>query len=364
MNGKPSEYGTGIYKRGKQLWIKFYQNGEELWEPTHTTKVTIAKRLRDVRLAEVAQGKFINLGIQKVTFDMLATDLEQEYISRRRRSLKRLRISIQHLRNFFGGNRASSITTDRVRAYIIKRQKKVDDPTINRELATLKRMFNLAMQSTPPKVQQKPYIPMLKENEPRKGFFEHHEYRAVRDQLKGHLKIICTVGYFTGMRDQEVLKMEKSWVDLMEREINIPAWAAKNGTARSVPLNDELFRMLSFQMTQRPDNPLMFCKPDGSKIGGFRCAWKAACREAGYPDKLFHDFRRTAARNMSRAGVPETVIMAIIGHKTRSMFDRYNITSKEDKRNAMEKLTEYVNLKASEPVVKAEIGQQLTIGNV
>lgn len=87
-------------------------------------------------------------------------------------------------------------------------------------------------------------------------------------------------------------------------------------------------------------------------IKAFTKAWSAACRAAGCPGRIPHDLRRTAVRNLIRAGVPDSVAMKITGHKTRSVFERYNITSKSDLTEAARKL----NAAGSFAHPKAETG--------
>jgi integrase len=126
---------------------------------------------------------------------------------------------------------------------------------------------------------------------------------------------------------------------------------SKRGCARlflSPPLREVLARRMA---ARRLDTPLVFHYDDGKPIGDWRKVWKRACREAGLPGKLFHDLRRTCARNLIQSGVPEAHAMKVTGHKTRSVFDRYNITSEVDERTASAKLAAHVRTLEASPVV-------------
>jgi len=261
-----------------------------------------------------------------------------------------------HLLPVFEGMKVPSITTTLIKRYIEDRQLEgAKNGTINRELASLKRMFNLAARSTPPKVAQVPYIPMLSEDNVRQGFFEHDEFLALRDALPDHLKGLISFGYKSGWRISEVTSLTWAQVDLNEGIVRLEVGSTKNKEARNFYLDDELNEVFKVQfINQKLGCPYVFHR-DGFKIKEFRGSWQKACKEAKIGKRLFHDFRRTAARNRARAGIPERVAMMISGHKTRSVFDRYNIVSPDDLKQASTKMETY--LRAQMGTITGTVGK-------
>jgi integrase len=145
------------------------------------------------------------------------------------------------------------------------------------------------------------------------------------------------VAYYTGWRKTELLTLEWRQVDLAAGTITLDT--SKNGEGRTFVFDGltEVQTMLTKQRKLPVVTPFVFHR-NGKPIAAFGKAWKTACKTAKVPGRLLHDFRRTAVRNMVRRGVPEKVAMAISGHKTRSIFDRYNIVAIADLREAAAKL--------------------------
>jgi integrase len=196
-------------------------------------------------------------------------------------------------------------------------------------------------------VQRLPTFRLLKEDAPRSGFFEDVELLAVRAHLPADLQVALDLAHRLGWRIREtVLNLERRHVDLEAGTITLDLSAdTTKSEATTVYLTPALVAGLRAQVARVEALskalgaivPWLFPLPTGARRVDFRRAWATACRKAGV-DRLKHDLRRTATRNLVRAGVPERVAMTITGHRTRSVFDRYHIVAPADLQAAAEKL--------------------------
>ena len=188
-----------------------------------------------------------------------------------------------------------------------------------------------------------PEIPKLREENARQGFFATSDFFAVLSNL-GDQDVADFMEWFfwTGMRPGEIRSLTWQAFDPETWTLRLHARDAKIGIGRVVTLEGELRAIIERRMKVRQFGCDLIFHRNGEKIGTFYKRWRNACLAAGVPGRIPYDLRRTAVRNMIRAGVPERVAMSISGHKTRAVFDRYNIVSENDLREAVIKTTSYV----------------------
>jgi integrase len=210
------------------------------------------------------------------------------------------------------------VTTDLLNKYVLQCQGEgLSDATINRDLAALKKAFNLAYRSTPRKIQQVPAFPHLKESAPRKGFVEEPQYRELCKHAAGQLwfRSMLAIAYTFGFRKSELLEMRCEQVNLFDGTVCLWRGTTKSDEPRHVKLTRETKTLIAASVAGKQPSDYVFTRKDGQRIRDFRESWATLCEAAGVPELLFHDLRRSAVRNLTRAGVPELVAMSISGHK-------------------------------------------------
>jgi integrase len=341
------------YQRGSRWWIQYRHNGNTVRESSKSDLKGDAENLLKNRLAQIIGGSFAGPKMERITIGELLDDLERDYKTNGKSWHDFADPIVRvHLRPHFGNMRASRLTTVEVQRYISGRRKtRAANATINRECALLKRAFSLGQKQTPPKVARIPAIPKLEENNVRKGFLEYADFVALRHALPEEIRAILTFAFYTGCRKGEILSLRWSQVDLANRIVRLEPGTTKNDHARELPLSPEPYEMLAMQKAIRDtfyrDCPWVFFRK-GKPITDLRGAWEAACKQVGLtdadgrPTRIFHDLRRTGIRNLIRAGIPQSVAMKISGHRTDSVFRRYDIVTQQDLQDAARRLGLYV----------------------
>lgn len=351
----------GLFKmKGSDNWYaQFYQDGRQIRVSTKTkVKAEATQTLRKL-MNDRDNGLSPVTDMRKRRYAELRACLIDSYVAQGNKSLRMTAdgsetiVGLSPLDKFFGfksdivdgkvtvtetGVSVSQITTDAAHRFVRQRRDEgAGNATINRSLAALRRMLRLAKRDK--KIHDVPYIEFQKEPPARKGFLEREKFDELIGLLPTHLRPLVTFLYYCGTRIGETLQIEWPQCDLDHRLIRLEPEQTKTDEARVLPLPSVLITMLA---AIEPKTGRVF---SGTNL---RKEWMTACAACGLGTKIvegkpypfykgltLHDLRRSAVRNLRNAGVPENVAMKISGHKTRAVFDRYNIVSTEDVRDAM-----------------------------
>jgi integrase len=340
--------GTGrLYQpKGNSRWyVQYYRDGKCIREATGTTNKTDARKLLEKRLAQIKTHTYVEPKVERTLVRDLIDGLRIEYQNQDCKSWADVEARWRlHLEPVFGNFRAVNVRTKDLKDYQnARKQEGASNGTINRELAALKTMFRIGLEDE--KVIRMPKFPKELDEDAsvRKGFLEDDQYSklATATAKRGlWLRSMFEVGYRFGWRVGELLNLRVKQVDLAERTIRLEVGETKNGEAREANMPQLMYWLIQQCVSGKQPDDFVFTRVKEEQVKDFRGAWSAATTEARVPDLLFHDLRRTAARNLVRSGVSERVAMEITGHLTRNVFDRYNITAARDKKLAAQRMDE------------------------
>lgn len=365
------ERGHGmIYRRSTSMhwWCQFYIDGKRVRLSCGTADEAKARAFLRAKIRAAVAGRF-RPDERTLRYEEMRAALLDDYAANNRKS----HLRIGHLDSFFAGRRANAIRTADIRQFVVAMQKEgLANGTINRQLSALGRMLKLALIDE--RIAAVPYVPKLKEAPPRKGFLSPDDFARLLARLPDHMKVPAGLGH-AGLRLSEALTLKWAQVDFMSNLIRLDPGETKSGEGREIPITPALGALL--RPRRRKDFPFVCWREerDGKpvRVKGHRRAWERACVEAGlgkfepvldaegkpvilkrcdrprgkgkarvrYVGLIFHDLRRSAVRNLVESGLREKDAMAISGHKTRSVFDRYNIRTSKDVADAGERLQAY-----------------------
>jgi integrase len=366
--------------RGYQLfrWQKQKPDGSVVILPNYYIRrgqksvSTGTDRLKDAKVAvkklagEDAQARRRRTAKpDTITVNNLLDLVIEDYAKNEQKSLREAKARVQRgLRVFFGEMLAERVDSDQIERWMewrashrlyksIKQGRtRLLPATINRELSLLRRAYQLGYERKPQLVDKIPPIKKLAENNVRKGFVTAEQYHKVMKELPEHLHGITCVAFHVANRKGELFNLEWSDVDLDGNPPVLTLWPGqtKNNDGRTLPILPgemlDMLRSLRAEHQQKhPQEKHVFVNAEGKPLRYhmMREVWDDACSRAGVPGLLFHDLRRAAVRNLRRAGVTQIVARQFSGHKTDSIFNRYNVTDFEDLKDAAAKLGRFLN---------------------
>ena len=273
---RPRGTGSIFEMKGSNiLWIKYHRNGKPVRESSHTTKVRDAERLLSRRLAEVSTNTLIEPRDRRVLVDDLYTSLLSDYRNNEMTSLEGAEQRWnKRLQAYFGGLRAASVPTEALNRYVDRcRSQELGNATINRDLAALKRAYNLALKAG--RIQRVPSFPHLREAAPRSGFVEQATYERLKNNAGTlWLRALLATAYAFGFRKSELLNLRVKQVDLVHRSIRLNAGETKSGEGRVVKLTQDVFVLLQACVAGKDADDFVFTRENGKPIMDFREVWE------------------------------------------------------------------------------------------
>ena len=320
----------GLFKRkNSECWQRcFFLEGRKVRKSTGTSNKRDAQKIYDTDRFRIAQGTYDSKLRRDMPFSELADQFLEKHSLAEKASYKRDKVISTVLKAYFGKKPTGDITAFDIKEWRIWRMKHVTRTGtpitragLNRELAFMKTMFNLAVEWGWLKSNPAQSVKLLKGETKRFRILSREEITGLIDAATDYLKPILIAAISTGMRKSELLVLKWRNVDFARGFIRIEY--SKNTESRNVPMDDHLKQVLLPLRKGRGADDFVFSREDGSQILCLKEAFNAGCRRAGISDFRFHDLRHSAASLLAAGGCDLITLQNILGHKSLSMTQRY-----------------------------------------
>jgi integrase len=325
----------GIYKRGRIWWFDFFdQNKKRVFESSHSPSRREAERLLAIRQADVGRGQY------QVVPKISLGDFSEKYMvfaKANKASWDRDAGMLKHIRGFFGNRNLTDVSPMDVEEYKVYRSSLVEKSTVNRELALLKHMFNLALAwDLYPKANPLRKVKFFREdNVPLRTLSIEEEERFMRS-ASPYIQDIARFALNTGMRIGEVFNLRWDRVDLEQGIITV--LATKTGKIRKVPINEVSERILQYWNLGRRNEHVFYNHETGAPLCDLKAGFLQACKKAGITGVTWHTLRHTFASRLVNRGSDIVTVKELLGHSTVTVTMRYAHTNMDSKRDAVQNL--------------------------
>ncbi|MDA2918399.1 site-specific integrase [Desulfobacterota bacterium AH_259_B03_O07] len=344
----------GVFKRsiesknGRKTpywYIRFAMNGKMKWESVGKVGVAtkdiarskLDERKRQVRLGQldVIVAKIPTLSEYKCDYIRYVKDVKGN------RSWRSTIHYLNQLEKLFGDKKLSQISSRDIDNYKLSRIQEVKPSTVNRELACLNHLLNLAKRQkrffgeNPVSISK-----LLPENNKTERILRTDEEKRLLDTSSIHLKPIIITALNTGMRKGEILTLKWSNVDLENKIINLEHTNTKSKKSRRIPINNELRKLLLELKLKSGGSDYVFLSSNGSpykRHDSLKKVFRDACKRADITGLRFHDLRHTVATRMIESNANIVAVKEILGHSDLKTTMRYAHPN-DSLKDAVEKL--------------------------
>lgn len=328
--------GMSVYKRGGVQWVEYVVDGQRYRESARTADPKEAEKFLERRKAEITLGQWRAPRADDATVTDAIDRLLGEWDTRQVKSRVANAPHLRQAKEALGGIKLKELNGWHISSFADALVKGYAKGSVKLKLQLLHAALERARATE--MLAKVPVFPKIDASDSiRTGFVDISQFDQIAAKLTdaAHLDA-ARFAFYSAWRYSEITGLRWEQVFLADREVHL--YTSKNRRRRVLPLEAELLRIIEHRWRERALGcPYVFHRGGHPIVYSLDADWRQAREAAGFPAVVFHDLRRSGLRAMLQAGVPQSVAMKISGHESAAVFARYNITTADDVRQALQK---------------------------